>query len=62
VSRQLITEYRSELDRIHAASGSKRESVVREAFKDLLRRAVAAAIRDGNRAAQEGCLSGIRSA
>jgi hypothetical protein len=38
VSRQLITEYRSELDRIHAASGSKRESVVREAFKDLLKR------------------------
>jgi hypothetical protein len=62
VSRQLITEYRSELDRIHAASGSKRESVVREAFKDLLRRAVAAAIGDGNRAAQEGGLSGIRSA
>ena len=30
VSRQLITEYRSELDRIHAASGSKRESVVRD--------------------------------
>lgn len=38
VSRQLITEYRSELDRIHSASGSKRESVVREAFKDLLKR------------------------
>jgi predicted helicase len=38
VSRQLITEYRSELDRIHAAAGSKRESVVREAFKDLLKR------------------------
>jgi hypothetical protein len=38
VSRQLITEYRSDLDRIHAASGSKRESVVREAFKDLLKR------------------------
>jgi predicted helicase len=38
VSRQLISEYRSELDRIHAASGSKRESVVREAFKDLLKR------------------------
>ena len=38
MSRQLITEYRSELDRIHAASGSKRESVVREAFKDLLKR------------------------
>lgn len=38
VSRQLITEYRSELDRIHAASGSKRESVVREAFRDLLKR------------------------
>lgn len=38
VSRQLITEYRSDLDRIHSASGSKRESVVREAFKDLLKR------------------------
>lgn len=38
MSRQLITEYRSELDRIHSASGSKRESVVREAFKDLLKR------------------------
>lgn len=40
VSRQLITEYRSELDRIHAASGSKRESVVREGFEDLLKRRV----------------------
>jgi len=38
VSRQLITEYRSDLDRIRSASGSKRESVVREAFKDLLKR------------------------
>lgn len=38
MSRQLITEYRSELDRIHTASGSRRESVVREAFKDLLKR------------------------
>lgn len=38
VSQQLITEYRSDLDRIHSASGSKRESVVREAFKDLLKR------------------------
>jgi hypothetical protein len=38
VSRQLVTEYQSELDRIHAASGSKRESVVRKAFKDLLKR------------------------
>ena len=38
MSRQLVTEYRGELDRIHAASGSKRESVVREAFKDLLKR------------------------
>ncbi len=38
MSRQLITQYRSELDRIHSASGSKRESVVREAFKDLLKR------------------------
>lgn len=38
VSRQLITQYRSELDRIHAASGGKREIVVREALKDLLKR------------------------
>lgn len=30
VSRQLITEYRSELDRIHAASGSKRERTPRD--------------------------------
>ena len=38
MSRQLITEYRSDLDRIRSASGSQRESVIREAFKDLLKR------------------------
>jgi len=38
VSRQLINEYRAELDRLRAVSGSRRESVLREAFKDLLKR------------------------
>lgn len=38
MSRQLINEYRSELDRLKAVSGSRRESVLREAFKDLLKR------------------------
>ncbi|EQB33961.1 N-6 DNA methylase [Sphingobium ummariense] len=38
MSRQLINEYRAELDRIRAVSGSRRESVLREAFKDLLKR------------------------
>jgi predicted helicase len=38
LSRQLINEYRAELDRLKAVSGSKRESVLREAFKDLLKR------------------------
>ncbi|MFL6858112.1 MAG: type ISP restriction/modification enzyme [Allosphingosinicella sp.] len=38
MSRQLINEYRAELDRLRAISGSRRESVLREAFKDLLKR------------------------
>lgn len=38
MSRQLINEYRAELDRLQAVSGSRRESVLREAFKDLLKR------------------------
>lgn len=37
MSQLLIHQYFNELDRIKAASGSKRESVVREAFKDLLK-------------------------
>ncbi|MFD2780821.1 N-6 DNA methylase [Novosphingobium pokkalii] len=38
MSKQLINEYRAELDRLRAVSGSRRESVLREAFKDLLKR------------------------
>ncbi|MCT2557536.1 N-6 DNA methylase [Tsuneonella sp. YG55] len=38
MSQHLINEYRAELDRLRAASGSRRESVLREAFKDLLKR------------------------
>jgi predicted helicase len=38
LSQQLINEYRAELDRLRAVSGSRRESVLREAFKDLLKR------------------------
>ncbi|UXN75804.1 N-6 DNA methylase (plasmid) [Devosia sp. A8/3-2] len=34
----MINEYRAELDRLRAVSGSRRESVLREAFKDLLKR------------------------
>lgn len=34
----MINEYRAELDRLKAVSGSRRESVLREAFKDLLKR------------------------
>ena len=37
MSQVFIHNYLSELDRIRAASGSNRESVVREAFKDLLK-------------------------
>jgi predicted helicase len=38
LSKQLINEYRADLDRLRAVSGSRRESVLREAFKDLLKR------------------------
>ncbi|MFD1951917.1 hypothetical protein ACFSGX_14180 [Sphingomonas arantia] len=38
MSRQLINEYRADLDRLRSISGSRRESVLREAFKDLLKR------------------------
>ena len=38
MSRQLINEYRAELDRQRAVSGSRREGVLSEAFKDLLKR------------------------
>ena len=38
MSRQLINEYRAELDRLRAVSGSRREGVLSDAFKDLLRR------------------------
>jgi predicted helicase len=38
LSRQLINEYRAELDRVRQASGSRREGTVSEAFKDLLKR------------------------
>ena len=41
MSQHLINEYRAELDRLRAVSGSRRESVLREAFKDLLKRWVA---------------------
>ena len=37
MSRQIINEYRAELDRLRVASGSRRESILREAFKDLLK-------------------------
>lgn len=34
----MINEYRGDLDRLRSVSGSRRESVLREAFKDLLKR------------------------
>ena len=37
MSQLLINQYLGELDRIRKASGSTRESVLREAFKDLLK-------------------------
>jgi hypothetical protein len=37
MSQLLINQYLGELDRIRRASGSRRESVLREAFKDLLK-------------------------
>lgn len=38
MSRQLFNEYRADLDRLRAVSCSPRESVLREAFKNLLKR------------------------
>ena len=38
LSRQLINEYRAELDKLRAVSGSRREGVLSDAFKDLLKR------------------------
>ncbi len=38
ISKALINEYRADLDRLRAVSGSRRESVLREAFKDLLKK------------------------
>ena len=37
MSRQLINEYRAELDRLRSVSGSRREGVLSEAFKPLLK-------------------------
>lgn len=38
MSKQYINEYRADLDRLRTYTGSRRESVLREAFKDLLKR------------------------
>jgi predicted helicase len=38
LSRALINEYRADLDRLRQVSGSRREGVLSEAFKDLLKR------------------------
>jgi hypothetical protein len=37
MSQVLINQYLAELDRIRKVSGSQRETIVREAFKDLLK-------------------------
>lgn len=37
MSQVLITQYLAELDRLKKVGGTHRESVVREAFKDLLK-------------------------
>jgi hypothetical protein len=37
MSQLLIHNFLADLDRIRAASGSTRETIVREAFKDLLK-------------------------
>ena len=37
MSQVLINQYLAELDRLKRVSGSRRESVLREAFKDLLK-------------------------
>ena len=38
ISKALINEYGADLDRLRAVSGSSRQSVLREAFTDLLKR------------------------
>jgi hypothetical protein len=38
LSRQLINEHSAELDKLRQVSGSRRENVLRKAFKDLLKR------------------------
>lgn len=38
MSRQLINDFRGDLDKLRQVSESRRESVLREAFKDLLKR------------------------
>lgn len=38
MSRQLVNDYQADLDRLKAVTGSKREGVLSEAFKDLLKR------------------------
>jgi len=38
MSRQFIAEYLAELHRLHRVSGTHRETTIREAFKDLLKR------------------------
>lgn len=38
MSRQLINEYRAELDRVRQVSGSRREGTVSEPFKAMLQR------------------------
>ena len=37
MSQLLINQYLGDLDRLRRVSGANRESVVREAFKDLLK-------------------------
>ena len=37
MSQLLINQYLADLDRLRRVSGANRESVVREAFKDLLK-------------------------
>ena len=37
MSQLLINQFLNDLDRLRAVSGTNRESVVREAFKDLLK-------------------------
>ena len=48
VSKQLINEYRAELDRLRVVSGSRREGVLSEAVKDLLMRCGSDSIQNGS--------------